>query len=99
MAKNVFNPNQRYLVTLYAHSFLVPSLTWRQAQLPGKFEADTIELEEAYGNDTEFAVFHVDEPQHKEYPDVWVGVYRVPVNWLATCPPEEIDDDFMLDSL
>lgn len=90
MAKNVFDPEKQYSVTLYAHSFRAPTLTWRPPKLPGTFEADTVEISNGYGEDNEFAVFHVAEPQENAFPALWVGVYRIPMNWLAVCPPEEI---------
>lgn len=90
MAKNVFDTEKRYLVTLYAHTFIAPTLSGRHPKLPGTFEADTIEIENGYGEDNELAVFHVEEPKEKAYPALWAGAYRIPMNWLSVCPPVEL---------
>ena len=87
MAKNVFNPQQRYECFLYGHSFDRSNVP---VTLPGYFEADTIEVEGELSREREFAVFHVDEPQHREYPAHWVGVYRLPMSCLRSCPPKAL---------
>ena len=33
---------------------------------------------------------HIAEPRENAFPAPRVGVCRIPMNWLAVCPPEEI---------
>ena len=87
MAKGVFDPQQRYECFLYNHSFDRSGIP---VTLPGYFEADTVEVEGELSRDREFAVFHVAEPQNREYPAQWVGVYRIPMAALTVCPPKAV---------
>ena len=70
MAKNVFNSETNYSIKLLGHLF--DGYTGGYADVHGHFEADTIEVSNEIGGETEYAVFIVDDPVNGEYPFAFV---------------------------
>lgn len=88
MAAGVFDPAKHYRCLMYGHCF---DRTPIYVELPGRFEADTLEQFDPLTREREFAIFHVDDPINGAYPAHWAGVYRIPMGALETNRPTEID--------
>lgn len=88
MSKGIFNPKQHYKCTVIGHCF---DKSLQEVELPGYFEADTIEFYDPLTRNNEFAVFKVDEPKNGEYPFHWSGTYKIPILSIVQAPPIEID--------
>ena len=91
MASSVFDTSKIYQARLFGHAF-TSFPEGIEPELPGTFEADTVETSGQPGDINEFAVFTVSAPSGSEYPAAWAGTYRIPYAALVDNPPIEIGD-------
>lgn len=93
MARNVFDTRKKYRVTLWGHAFNLFPQAEISPRLPGRFDADTIELsgqQASLCGCNEYAVFTVDLPQDISYPASWAGRYLIPMSRIRESKLEEV---------